>query len=79
MPSTGSRPSALAVPRSAVVYEGTRAFVFVRKGDGSFERRAIDLGPGDDRGGEVRGGLRAGEPVAVGGAAELQTAHAVVR
>src|SRR5262249_37627973 len=54
------RPSAtLAVPRGAVVREGTRAFMYVRGKDGSFERRAVRLGRADDRFIEVNSGLRA--------------------
>lgn len=75
----GSRPPALAVPRAAVVADGAAAFVFVRKPDGTFDRRAVETGPADDRFVTVARGLAAGEPVAVGGAAELMTAHASLR
>jgi RND family efflux transporter MFP subunit len=68
-----------AVPLAAVVAEGTEAFVFVRRPDGVFDRRPVRLGRADDRHVEVRVGLRPGDPVAVRGAAELNTAHAGIR
>jgi membrane fusion protein, heavy metal efflux system len=77
---TVGRPApTLAVPLGAVGREGTRAFVFVEKEDGSFERRAVETGRADDLRVEVTRGLRQGERVAVAGVAGLQTAYAVVR
>jgi RND family efflux transporter MFP subunit len=75
----GSRPSAVAVPKSAVVTDGSAAFVFVQKPDGTFDRRAVETGPADDRFVPITRGLAAGEPVAVAGAAELMTAYASLR
>lgn len=75
----GSRPSAVVVPKSAVVADGSAAFVFVRKPDGRFDRRAVETGPADDRFVTITRGLAAGEPVAVAGAAELMTAYASLR
>jgi RND family efflux transporter MFP subunit len=69
----------LAVPLGAVVRGGTQAYVFVRKADGSFDRRAVALGRADDRFAEVRSGVAEGEPVAVAGATGLQTAFGVIR
>ncbi|MBA4066942.1 MAG: hypothetical protein C0501_25190 [Isosphaera sp.] len=69
----------LAVPRSAVVSEGTRAYAFVRQPDGAFERVPVELGRADDRFVEVVRGLNPGDPVAVRGAAELQTAYAGIK
>ena len=40
----GQRPPALAVPRAAVAAEGTASFVFVRRSDGVFDRRAVETG-----------------------------------
>lgn len=74
------RPSAsLAVPLNAIVRDGLRSFVFVKKADGTFDRRRIVLGRADDRFAEVLSGLSTGEPVAVSGVAQLQTAFAAVR
>ncbi|HET6572951.1 MAG TPA: efflux RND transporter periplasmic adaptor subunit [Fimbriiglobus sp.] len=72
-------PPVLAVPLGAVAREGTRAFVFVRKPDGAFDRRAVTPGRSDDRFVEVLSGLTEGEPVAVSGAIGLQTAFGVIR
>lgn len=74
-----SHPPALAVPRSAIVSEGTRTHVFVRRFTGSFQRRPVILGTGDDRLVTVTSGLSPGEMIAVGGVADLQTAFAAVR
>jgi cobalt-zinc-cadmium efflux system membrane fusion protein len=69
----------LAVPRPAVVYEGTRAYAFVRQPDGAFDRVPVELGRADDRFVEVVRGLKPGDPVAVRGTAELQTAYAGIK
>ncbi len=69
----------LAVPRTAVVSEGSRAYAFVRHPGGEFERVPVELGRSDDRLVEVTGGLKLGDPVAVRGTAELQTAYAGVK
>jgi RND family efflux transporter MFP subunit len=71
-------PPVLAVPRGAVV-RGPEPAVFVRRPDGVFERRAVALGRADDREVEVKGGLEAGEAVAVEGAEALAVAQAAVR
>ena len=76
---TGQTAPQLAVPREAVVREGTRAYVFVRKEDATFERRFVQLGRSDDVAIEVRQGLATGDPVAVSGAAALQTGYAALR
>lgn len=76
---TGIASSLLAVPREAVVREGTRAYVFVQKEDSTFERRFVQLGRSDDTKIEIRRGLVAGEPIAVRGAAALQTGYAALR
>ena len=72
-------PAVLTVPHAAVISEGTRAFVFVRKSDGAFDRRAVTLGRTDDRFVEIISGLHEGEAVAVEGTAALQAAAAAVR
>jgi RND family efflux transporter MFP subunit len=75
-----SRPTpTLAVPLTAVVHEGTQAYVFIRKADGTFERRAVATGRADDQYVEVTRNLEAGESVAVAGTSELQTAFASLR
>jgi cobalt-zinc-cadmium efflux system membrane fusion protein len=74
-----SSQSALAVPRSALARDGIRNYVFVQKPDGLLERRMVVVGRADDRWVEVRGGLQAGEIVAVQGVSELATTYAGVR
>jgi RND family efflux transporter MFP subunit len=72
-----SEPSpTLAVPEDAVLREGGAAYLFVRRPDGGFERRAVEMGRSDGVFVEVVGGLAEGEPVAVHGVADLQTAFA---
>ena len=71
--------SGLAVPRKAVVQEGSRSYVFVRKEDQTFERRLIAVGPADDQLIAVREGLRHGEMIAVQGAFELQSGYAALK
>ena len=68
----------LAVPRAAVLREGTQAYLFMAE-RGTFERRAVITGRSDDRWVAVTAGLRPGEAVAVSGVAELQTAYATVK
>jgi membrane fusion protein, heavy metal efflux system len=75
----GQRPPVLAVPRSAVAADGTATFVFVRRPDGVFDRRAVETGPADDRLVAVTRGLAEGETVAVAGVNELMTAYASLR
>ena len=65
-----------AVPLAALVREGTRSYVFVRKSDGSFERRYVKTGRSDDRHIAVLSGVRLGEEIAVRGVPDLQTAFA---
>ena len=72
----GESADAVAVPREAVVRDGSRAFVFVRNARDVFERRSVELGRGDDRWIEIRGGVELGEAVAHRGAADLRTALA---
>jgi len=77
---TTERPAAsLAIPQSAVIRDGLRNFVFVRKSDGVFERRRVELGRADDRFQEIKGGLSVGEMVATEGVPQIQTAYSAVR
>lgn len=76
---TASYAVPLAVPISATYREGSRAFVFVQKPDGSLERRLVTTGRADDRYVEITGGLRRGDPVAVRGVSELRAGYAAVR
>ena len=79
--SVGVNSRVTAVPISAVLREGSRAHVFVKRPDlpGTFQRRRVMLGHRDDRYIEIKSGLKPGELVAVVGVQELRTAFASVR
>ncbi len=74
----GSAPPTLAVPREAILQEGTEYFAFVREMD-TYVRRRVEPGRSDDRFVEVQRGLLKGEIVAIRAIQELQTAFASVR
>jgi hypothetical protein len=69
----------LAVPRSAILEEVSRTYVFVQHTSGEWERRLVELGAKDERFSEVRRGLKAGETIAIHGVNGLQTAYAAIR
>jgi cobalt-zinc-cadmium efflux system membrane fusion protein len=69
----------LAVPKEAIVREGTQSFVFVAKPDGTFERRRVEVGRASDLNVQIVGGLNAGESIASSGVESLRTAYAAVR
>lgn len=71
--------SGVAVPLGAVVWDGTRSFVFVEMRDGAFERRAVETGAADDRHVLLSSGLAEGETVAVAGTRGLETAYSSIR
>jgi len=60
-------PGVLAVPRSAVLYPGSSAWVYLERGSGHYERRRVRLGREGDDGWEVLGGLNEGDAVVVSG------------
>ncbi len=66
--------SAVLVPSMAVQQVDGRAVVFVRQSATRFERRFVDTGATAGDLVEVRGGVRAGEPVVAGGSFYLKTA-----
>lgn len=63
----GPALSRLMVPAEAVIRTGTRAVVIVRKGDGSFEPRDVQLGVELGEQFEVVGGLSEGDQVVASG------------
>ena len=79
--SAGVNSRVTVVPISAVLREGSRAHVFVKRPDKAdyFQRRRVELGHRDDRYVEIKSGLKPGELVAVVGVQELRTAFASVR
>lgn len=75
----GSAVTALALPRNAVIREATRAYVFVRKDDKTFERRLIEPAASNDLVVAVKAGLTAGESVVTHGAEALQSGYAALK
>ena len=76
---TGKISPRIAVPREAIVREGTRSYVFLQKVDATFERRFVELGPADDTAVAIRRGVVIGDRIATNGAAALQTGYAALR
>ena len=77
--TTRTRPASVTVPLGAIAGEAGAAFVFVRRPDGVFERRAVEMGQADDRRVEIVRGVAIGQPVAVAGVAEHDTGLASLR
>ena len=69
----------LAVPRDAVLREGSAEFVFVRQANGVFDRRPVATGRANDLWSELIQGVEPGEDVATRGVQELQTGHSALR
>lgn len=72
--ATGPTASSLAIPESAIVEEGGKAFAFVQAEGERFERRALSLGTRSRGLVGVREGLTEGERVVTRGAYELKLA-----
>lgn len=72
-------PATLAIPRGAIIREGTLSFVFVEQANGTLERRAVVTGRHDDQRVEILTGIKPHERVVVQGTAELQTTYAAIR
>jgi Cu(I)/Ag(I) efflux system membrane fusion protein len=64
----GVAPGVLTVPRDAVLDTGRDRYVFVCRGDGSFEPRSVHVGAPSAERLEVHDGLRDGEAVVARGA-----------
>ncbi|MCG6205495.1 efflux RND transporter periplasmic adaptor subunit [Rhodopseudomonas sp. HC1] len=62
---TGGAAPVLAVPDSAVLDSGSKQVVFVDKGDGRYEPRAVKLGQRGSGAVEIRDGLAEGESVVI--------------
>ncbi len=71
-----TRPSALVVPREAILYEGDETSVFVVEAEHA-RRRAVHTGVSDDVGVEVLDGVKRGEKVVTTGNHELEDGMAV--
>jgi cobalt-zinc-cadmium efflux system membrane fusion protein len=64
----------ILVPASAVIREGNDAYLFVAKGGGHFERRAVKIGRSVDSSIEILGGIQAGETIVSDGSLLLRSA-----
>ncbi len=69
----------VAVPRSALLQEGSRSYVFVQQPEGIFQRSLVKPGRRDDLFVEILAGLKSGETVAIRGIPQLQTGYAAIR
>lgn len=67
------------VPLASILHEGSLSYLFVALTDGTFERRRVTLGPGDDRDVVILSGLEAQERVVAQGVSALQTGYAAVQ
>jgi len=63
--TTSSQKEIVAIPVEALVYDGNQAVVFVKKGNGTYEKRPIDVSEIRDQFVFVNNGLTDGEDVAV--------------
>lgn len=63
---TGASSRQIAVPKSAILTEGSESFVFVKEGE-AFEKRAVALGAQDGEFVAVISGLKEGDQIAVKG------------
>jgi RND family efflux transporter MFP subunit len=68
-----------ALPRGAVIHDGTKSYVFVQKDNGTFDRRTVETGRSDDRFVEITQGAAIGEKIAVSGVADLWTGFNAVK
>ncbi len=69
----GTAQAVIAVPREAVQRQADAAVVFVKTGEGRFERRPVELGQTTDEWVEILSGLTAGEEVVTEGAFLLKS------
>ncbi|HKR78155.1 MAG TPA: efflux RND transporter periplasmic adaptor subunit, partial [Nitrospira sp.] len=69
-----SPESVIAVPLKAVIRLADKAFVFVSRSNGEFERRNVVLGPSFGDFIEIREGLKSGDHIAVKGTLLLEGA-----
>ena len=77
--TTRTRDATVTVPVGAIAEEPGATYVFVRRPDGVFERRGVEMGKADDLRVEIIRGFEIGQPVAVAGVAELVTGLASLR
>lgn len=71
--------ASLAIPRTALLREGSRTYIFLQQKNGAFQRRVVTTGRSDDQFVEILSGVAAGEIVAVRGVSRLQTGYSAIR
>lgn len=64
----------LVIPRSAVLWTGTRSIVYLKKGEGQFKMQEVELGPALGNSYVVLNGLSEGDEVVTDGAFEVDAA-----
>lgn len=69
-----SSRTGIVVPTTAVIHEGSEAYVFVGEGRGRYQRRAVQLGRAVDGSVEITEGLKVGEVIVAQGALLLRAA-----
>jgi cobalt-zinc-cadmium efflux system membrane fusion protein len=63
--TTSSQKEIVAIPVEALTYDGNQAVVFVKKGNGIYEKRPIEVSEIRDQSVFINSGLNSGEEVAV--------------
>lgn len=62
---TSSKIEMISIPSEAITYDGNQAIVFVKKGNGIFERRSIKISEIRDKQIFVESGLQVGDEIAI--------------
>jgi membrane fusion protein, heavy metal efflux system len=75
MTLTSKTRDAIVVPSTAVIRNGSEAFVFVETAPGKYDRRNVTLGGSEDENDEVTQGLSDGDKVVAAGAEFLRQAE----
>ena len=68
----GRRRQLMTVPTTAVLHEGSNAFVMVKKADGTYEKRSVIIANSRSDKTEIASGLRPGETIVTAGAELLR-------
>jgi len=68
----GHKETLTRVPTTAVLHDGGATFVMVRRADGSYEKRTVQVASSQPDNTEIRSGLRPGETIVVSGAELLR-------
>ena len=62
---TSSKKEIIAIPVESLTYDGNQAIVFVKKGEGIFEKRSIEVSEIRDKYVFVENGLTSGDEIAL--------------